>query len=95
MAASGGTSKMLKKDWLMFKDNLQDLSKINVGAEAQTVLKELNLFPEKTRKFKADCHDIFQSVILKFVENTPLRYNFVRLSSALVPKHIVENRKLF
>ena len=42
MAASGGTSKILKKDWLMDKGNLQDLSKIDVGAETQTVLKELN-----------------------------------------------------
>ena len=95
MAASGGTSKMLKKDWLMDKDNLQNLSKIDIGAGAQIALKELNLFPEKTRKFKADCRDIIQSVILKFVEKTPLKYNFVRLSSALVPKHIVENREKY
>ena len=67
MAASGGTSKMLKKDWLMDKDNLQDLSKIDIGAGAQTALKELNLFPEKIRKFKAGCCDI-QAVILKLVE---------------------------
>ena len=58
-------------------------------------MKELNLFPEKTRKFKADCCDIIQSVILKFAENTPLRYDFVRLSSALVLKHIFENREKY
>ena len=72
MAASGGTSKMLKKDWWMDKCNMQDLSKIDIEAGAETALKELNLSPEKTRKFKADCRDIIQSVILKFVENTPL-----------------------
>ena len=49
MAAFGGTSKMLKKDWLMDKSNLQDLSKIDVGEGTQTALKELNLSPEKTR----------------------------------------------
>ena len=43
------TSKMLKKDWLMAKGNLQDLSKIDVEEGAQTALKELNLSPEKTR----------------------------------------------
>ena len=43
------TSKMLKKDWLMDKVNLQDLSKIDVGEGAQTAWKELNLSPEKTR----------------------------------------------
>ena len=95
MTASGGTSKMLKKDWLMDKDNLQDLSKIDIRAGAQIALKELNLFPEKTRKFKADCGDVIKSVILKFVEKTPLRYNFVRLSSALVRKHVVENREKY
>ena len=79
---------MLKKDWLTDKDNLQNLRKIDKGAGVQTTLKELNLFPEKT-KFKADCCDIIQSVILKFVENKPLRHSFVRLSSALVLKHIV------
>ena len=79
---------MLKKDWLTDKDNLQNLSKIDKGAGVQTTLKELNLIPEKT-KFKADCCDIIQSVILKFVENKPLRHSFVRLSSALVLKHIV------
>ena len=47
-------------------------------------MKELNLLPEKTRKFKADYLDIIQSVILKFVENIPLRYKFVRLSLALM-----------
>ena len=73
---------------------MQDLIKIDIGVGAQTALKELNLFPEKTRKFKADCGDVIKSVILKFVEKTPLRYNFVRLSSALVPKHIVENRSI-
>ena len=93
MAVSRGTSKMLKKDWLMDKYNLQDLSKIDIDAGAQIALKELNLFSEKTRKFKTDCRDIIQSVILKFVENTPLRYNFVRLSSALVLEHSVENRE--
>ena len=55
MAASGGTSKMLKKDWWMDKCNMQDLSKIDIEAGAETALKELNLSPEKTRKFKADC----------------------------------------
>ena len=70
MAASEGTSEMLKKDWLMDKDNFQDLSKIDIRAGAQTALKELNLFPEKTRKFKVY---IIQSVILKFVENTPFK----------------------
>ena len=80
---------MLKKDWLTDKDNLQNLSKIDKGAGVQTTLKELNLFPEKTRKFKADCCDIIQSVILRLVENKPLRHSFVRLSSALVLKHIV------
>ena len=78
----------------MDKDNLQDLSKIDIGAGAQTALKELNLFPENIRKFKADCCDI-QAVILKLVEKTPLRYNFVRLSSALVRKHVVENREKY
>ena len=73
MAASGGTSKMLKKDWLMDKDNLQDLRKIDTEAGAQTALRKLNIFPEKTRKFQPDCHDIIKSVILKFHENTPLR----------------------
>ena len=34
MAVSRGTSKMLKKDWLMDKYNLQDLSKIDIDAEA-------------------------------------------------------------
>ena len=58
-------------------------------------MKELNLLPEKTRKFKADYLDIIQSVILKFVENIPLRYKFVRLSLALVLKHIVENREKY
>ena len=42
----------------MDKVNLQDLSKFDIGAAAQTALKELYLLPEKTRKFKADCHDI-------------------------------------
>ena len=93
MAVSRGTSKMLKKDWLMGKYNLQDLSKIDIDAGAQTALKELNLFSEKTRKFRTDCCDIIQSVILKFVENSPLRYNFVRLPSALVLEHSVENRE--
>ena len=65
MAVSRGTSKMLKKDWLMGKYNLQDLSKIDIDAGAQTALKELNLFSEKTRKFRTDCCDIIQSVILK------------------------------
>ena len=59
---------MLKKDWLTDKDNLQNLSKIDKVAGAQTTLKELNSFREKTRKFKADCRDIIQSIILKFVE---------------------------
>ena len=95
MAATEGTSEMLKKDWLMDKDNFQDLSKIDIRAGAQTTLKELNLFPEKARKFKADCCDIIQSVILKFLENAPLRYDFVRLSSALVVKHIFENREKY
>ena len=54
MAVSRGTSKMLKKDWLMDKYNLQDLSKIDIDAGAQIALKELNLFSEKTRKFKTD-----------------------------------------
>ena len=76
MAASGGTSKMLKKDWLMDKDNLQDLSKIDIRAGAQIALKELNLFPEKTRKFKADCRDIIQSVILKFIEKNTFTVQF-------------------
>ena len=76
MAASEGTSEMLKKDWLMDKDNFQDWSKIDIRAGAQTALKELNLFPEKTRKFKADCCDIIQSVILKFVENAPFKVPF-------------------
>ena len=58
MAVSRGTSKMLKKDWLMDKYNLQDLSKIDIDAGAQIALKELNLFSEKTRKFKTDCRDI-------------------------------------
>ena len=50
--------KIPKKDLLMDKVNLQDLSKFDIGAAAQTALKELYLLPEKTRKFKADCHDI-------------------------------------
>ena len=79
----------------MDKGNFQDLSKIDIGVGAQTALKELNLSPEETRKFKADCHDIIQSVILKFVESKPSRYNFVRLSSALVAKHVVENRETY
>ena len=54
MAASGGTSKMLKKDWLMDKGNLQDLRKLDIGAGAQIDLKEFNFSPEKTRKFKTD-----------------------------------------
>ena len=58
-------------------------------------MKELNLSPEETRKFKADCCDIIQSVILKFVESKPSRYNFIRLSSALVAKHVVENREKY
>ena len=37
---------------------------------------------------------MISSIILKFVENTPLRYNFVRFLSALVPKH-VENREKY
>ena len=60
----------------MDKDNFQDLSKIDTRAGAQTALKDLNLFPEKTRKFKADCCDIIQSVILKFVENAPFKVPF-------------------
>ena len=56
--------------------NCQDLRKIDMGAGAQTTLKELNLPSEKARKFKADCHDIIQSVILKFVENTSLKVQF-------------------
>ena len=79
----------------MDKGNFQDLSKIDIGVGAQTALKELNLSPEETRKFKADCRDIIQSVILKFVESKPSRYNFVRLSSALVAKHVVENRETY
>ena len=79
----------------MDKGHFQDLSKIDIGVGAQTALKELNLSPEETRKFKADCHDIIQSVILKFVESKPSRYNFVRLSSALVAKHVVENRETY
>ena len=79
----------------MDKDNLQDLSKIDMGAGAQPASKELNIFPEETRKFKADCRDMIQSAILKFVEKTPLRYNFVRNLSALVPKHIVGNKEKY
>ena len=93
MAASGDTGKMPKKDLLMDKGNLQDLSKIDIGAGTQTALKELHLLPEKTRKFKADCHDIIESAILKFIENIPLRCNIVILLSALVLKHYVENRE--
>ena len=61
MAGSGGTSKLLKKDWLMDKDTLQDLSKIDIRAGAQTALNKLNLFPEKTSKFKAviSCNQLF------------------------------------
>ena len=71
MAASGDTSKMPKKDLLMDKGSLQDLSKIDIGAGTQTALKELHLLPKKTRKFKADCHDLIQSALLKFIENIP------------------------
>ena len=73
---SGGTSKMLKKDCLMDEVNCQDLRKIDMGAGAHSTLKELNLSSEKAMKFKADCHDIIQSVILKFVENTSLKVQF-------------------
>ena len=76
MSTSGGTSKILKKDCLMDEVNCQDLRKIDMGVEAQTTLKELNLSSEKARKFKANCHDIIQSVILKFVENTSLKVQF-------------------
>ena len=44
----------------MDKGNLQNLSKIDIEAEAQTSLKQLNLFPDRTKKFKADCCDIIQ-----------------------------------
>ena len=44
----------------MDKGNLQNLSKIDIEAEAQTALKQLNLFPDRTKKFKADCCDIIQ-----------------------------------
>ena len=42
----------------MDKANFQDLSKIDIGLGTETALKELNLSPEETRKFKADCRDI-------------------------------------
>ena len=32
---------------------------------------------------------------MKFVESKPSRYNFVRLSAALVAKHVVENREKY
>ena len=45
---------------------VKGLSKIDIGADAQAALKELNLFPEKTTKFKADCH----SIKFEFAENS-------------------------
>ena len=65
------------------------MNQIDIDAAAHTALKEALIKYEKKRRSVLNCHLVIKTIIL--IEKTPLKYNFGKLASCLVPKHIVEN----
>ena len=70
------------------------MNQIDIGAAVQSALKEALMKSEMKRKFLLDCQLVIETIILILTEKKPpLKYNLVKLTSCLAPRHIVENRK--
>ena len=55
----------------------------------QDLLQQAKVSAEKKRFSKDDCKKMIIDILVKIQENTPLRYNIIRNSSALVPSNMV------
>ena len=55
----------------------------------QDLLQQAKVSAEKKRSFRDDCKKIIIDILVKLQENTPLRYNIIRKSLALVPSNMV------
>ena len=84
-ALSEKIQNILKKDWLQNKVNLLNVNQIDIGAAAQTALKEALIKFEKRQNFLLDCQVVIKTIIFNLIEKTPLKYNLVKFASCLVP----------
>ena len=82
-------SKKIKKEWLTNKKNYLEDGLVDVGSFTRYLLQPAKVSAEKKRSFKSDCKKMIIDIFVKLQENTPLRYNIIRNSSALVPSNMV------
>ena len=55
----------------------------------QDLLQQAKVSAKKKRSFRDDCKKMIIDILVKLQENTPLRYNIIRNSLALVPYNMV------
>ena len=86
---AGTISKKIKKEWLTNKKNYLEDGLVDVGSAARYLLQQAKVSAGKKRSFRDDCKKMIIDILVKLQENTPLRYNIIRKSLALVPSNMV------